>query len=185
MIIGIVGPIASGKNLATDILVEKEFIVKNFSDAVREEAKKRGLPIERKVLQDIGNVMREKYGNGYWATKILEGVDLKKNYVFTGIRNPGEIEELKKITGFVLIGIDAPIERRLKWIIARNKDSDPKTEEGVRLIDARDRGIGEKSSGQQSQACFEVADHYIYNNGSLEELRDKVERLLVKLGIFD
>ena len=60
-----------------------------------------------------------------------------------------------------------------------------KTEEGERLIDARDRGIGEKSSGQQSQACFEVADHYIYNNGSLEELRDKVERLLVKLGIFD
>src|SRR3989344_5427723 len=181
MIIGVVGPIASGKNVFTDSLIEQDFNVWNLSDEVREEARSRGVAIERKLLQDIGNELREKFGNQYWAKRLLAKLDLNKNHVVTGIRNPGEIEELKKYNGFVLVGIDAPIEKRFQWIMARNKDSDPKNIEGVKIIDARDRGLGEGKSGQQVNACYDLADYYLMNDGTIEELKERSRVLLEKL----
>jgi len=181
MIIGVVGPIASGKNLFTDVLVEEGFKVWNLSDEVREEARSRGIAIERKLLQDLGNEMREKYGNGYWVKRLFLKLDFSKNHVITGVRNLGEVDELKKHKDFILIGIDAPIEKIVQWIIARHKDSDPKTVEAVKAIDARDRGIGEGKSGQQVSACFELADFYLINDGGIEEFKEKSRELLEKL----
>jgi len=181
MIIGVTGPISSGKNVIIDMLIERGFFGYNLSEEVREEAGKLGIPIERKSLQDLGNAMRQKYGNGYWAEKITAKMIGGKAYVIDGIRNPGEIEVLKKLGNFVLIGIDAPIQKRFQWMIARNKDSDPKTIEEIKAIDARDRGVGEEGSGQQSAKCYEMADVFINNDGTFEELSAKVGDLLEDL----
>jgi len=183
MIIGVVGPIASGKNVFTEILVGNGFVVKNLSDEVRDEARARSLPIERKLLQDIGNELRVKNGNGYLAKRLLSKIDLSKNYIITGIRNPGEIEEFRKIREFKLIGIDAPIEKRFQWIIDRDKDSDPKDIEGIKAIDARDRGIGEEKSGQQVSICYDMADNFVFNDGTIEDLRKKSIIMLAELGV--
>ena len=181
MIVGVTGPIASGKSILVGMLVEKGFIRMTLSEEVREELKKRVKEIERKALQDLGNEMREKHGNGFWARRLIEKMSPDKNYVIDGIRNPGEIEEFRKLRNFVLIGVDASIERRIDWIKARNKDSDPKTIEGIKAIDARDRGIGEAGHGQQVSACFDMADDYILNNTTLEDLRDKAAELVRQL----
>ena len=181
MIVGIVGPIASGKDVVARILEEKGFVKLNLSDEVREEAKSRGVAIERKNLQDIGNEMRKKYGEGYWAERLLKKMQIGKNYVITGIRNPGEILRFKIAGDFTLIGVDAPDVKRFEWIIARKKDSDPKTLEEIRAIDARDLGVGEESYGQQVQKCMDFVEHKIENNGTLEELKQKVEKLLEEI----
>ena len=181
MIIGITGPMASGKSVLVEMLVERGFSYFQLSEEVREEAKKLGIAIERKALQDLGNAMREKYGNGYWAERVAAKMVSGKNSVIDGIRNPGEIEVFKKISNFILVGIDAPIEKRFKWIIARNKDSDPKSLDEVKAVDARDRGVGESDSGQQSTKCYEMADVYIQNDGTFEELSKKIGDLLETL----
>lgn len=181
MIIGVTGPIASGKRVLVEMLIERGFVYYELSDEVREEAKKLGIIVERKALQDLGNAMRQKYGNGYWAERIRAKMQEGKNYVVAGIRNPGEIEVFKKVGNFVLVGIDAPIEKRFQWIIARNKDSDPKTIEEIKAIDSRDRGVGEEGSGQQSAKCYEMADAFIKNDGTFEELSAKVSDLLEDL----
>lgn len=178
MIIGIAGPIASGKSVLVDMLVEKGFVCLGLSDEVREEAKKLGIPIERKALQDFGNAMREKFGNGYWAERLIKKMEPSKNYIIVGIRNPGEIDSLRKLGNFVLIGIDAPVEKRFQWILARDKDSDPKTIEEIKAMDSRDRGVGEAAHGQQSQKCYEMADAYVLNDSSFEDLAKKVSELL-------
>src|SRR3989338_4658196 len=182
MIVGITGPIASGKSVFAEMLVERGFIRMTLSEEVREECKLRGLPIERKVLQDLGNELRIKHGTGYWARRLLAKVKADKNYIIEGIRNPGEIEELRKERNFVLIGFTAPEDLRLKWILKRNKDSDPKTIEEIRTSDRRDRGIGESAHGQQSEACFAMADAYILNNTTLDDLRLKAVELVEQLG---
>ena len=41
-------------------------------------------------------------------------------------------------------------------------------------IDKRDRGIGEIERGQQTEACFNMADIIIMNKESLEELEKKL-----------
>lgn len=182
MIVGITGPIASGKSVLAEMLDSRGFIRMTLSEEVREECKARNLQIVRKVLQDIGNEMRVKHGNGYWASRLLSKTKPNKNYVIEGIRNPGEVEELRKERNFVLIGVTAPEELRLKWILERNKDSDPKTLAEIHAIDQRDRGVGEKAHGQQSEACFAMADAYIINNTTLEDLQLKAADLVQQLG---
>jgi len=181
MIIGIVGPIASGKDVVAEMLEKKGFVKLNLSDEVREEAKARGIAIGRKNLQDLGDEMRKKFGEGYWAEMLLKKMQIGKNYVVTGIRNPGEILRFKIAGDFILIGIDAPDVKRFERIIARKKDSDPKTLEEIRAMDARDLGVNEKSYGQQVQKCMELVEHKIINDGTLEELKQKVEDLLEEI----
>lgn len=183
MIIGIVGPIASGKSMLSDSLVKKGFLKLSFSAEVREEATKRGLPIKRKELQDLGNEMRLTEGSDYWALRIIKKVDSTKNFVIEGIRNPVEVEALRKLNNFILVAIDAPIEKRFQWIMIRQKDSDPASLEGVKAIDARDRGEGEELHGQQSAKCVEMADYYLINDKTKEHFEKKVEKFLKKLKI--
>jgi len=181
MIIGITGPIASGKSVLVEMLIEKRFVYHKLSEEVREEAKKLGIAIERKALQDLGNAMREKYGNGYWAERLVPKMTSDANHVVDGIRNPGEIETLRKAGNFILIGVDAPVEKRFQWILSRNKDSDPKTIDEIRAIDSRDRGVGESNSGQQSGKCYEMADLYLHNEGTFEDLSKKIADMLEDL----
>lgn len=182
MIIGIVGTIASGKSMLSDALVQKGFSKLSFSAEVREEAKKRGIEIERKLLQDLGNEMRKKEGNDYWARRIIDKIK-DGNYVVEGIRNAAEVEALKKLENFTLIAVDAPLEKRYQWVMLRGKDSDPSSLEGVKAIDARDRGEGEEHFGQQTAKCVEMAEIELINNKSKEHFNKKVDKLLKKLGV--
>ena len=181
MIIGVTGPIASGKSVFVDELVKRGFVYHRISDEVREEAKSLGIPIERTALQDLGNKMREKHGNGYWAQRLMKKMRIGKNYVIDGIRNPGEIIALKAAGDFVLVCVDAPEKERFRRIIVRNKDSDPKTIEEVKKIDSRDRGNNEAGHGQQTNECMKLAEHLIINDGTEEELKAKVDKLLKEI----
>ncbi len=183
MIIGVVGSIASGKSILSDMLFQKGFIKYSFSAEVREEAKARGIPIERGPMQDLGNKMRIENGGDYWAQRIIRKLEKGKNYVIEGIRNPAEVEALKKLSDFKLIAVDAPIERRFQWIMMRQKDSDPSFLEDVKKIDARDRGEGEGEHGQQSAKCIEMADVKIMNDSTKEKLAKQIEQLLKKMKI--
>ncbi len=184
MIVGITGPIASGKTVFSSMLSERGFIRLTISDEVRNEANKRGIVIERRALQDLGNELRKKHGAGYWAQRLMNRMEPGKRYVIEGIRNPGEVHALRALRNFVLVGVSAPVEQRLKLILARNKDSDPKTLSEIKSIDARDRGIGEDAIGQQSEACFSMADAYIINDSSINDLKMKAEDLAYRLGLF-
>lgn len=183
MIIGVVGPIASGKGVITQKFFEKGFIKLSFSDEVRAEAKIRGQPIERRILQDIGNELRLKYGLDYWANRLIIKMDLDKNYVVEGIRNPGEVVALRKLPNFKLISIDAPVEKRFQLIMMRGKDSDPSSLEEVKKIDSRDRGEGEDSYGQQSILSMQTADFKLINDSTKEILIKKINKIIVKLKI--
>lgn len=183
MIIGVVGPIASGKSMLSDALVKKGFVKLSFSAEVRNEAKNRGIPIERKLLQDLGNDMRMKEGSDYWAKRIITKIESKKNYVIEGIRNPAEVDALKKLDNFSLAAVDAPIEKRFQWIMMRGKDSDPSSLEGVKKIDARDRGEGEEGHGQQSAKCVEMADYHLLNDKTKENFEKKVDNFLKKFKV--
>ncbi len=180
MIVGIVGPIASGKSMLSDELVKRGFIRLSFSFEVREEARNRGIPIERKALQDLGNEMRLKFGRDYWAKRIISKISGENNYAVEGIRNTSEVVALRELKDFILAAVDAPLEKRYQWIMMRGKDSDPHFLEGVKLIDARDRGEGEGEHGQQTSKCMEMADFHIMNDKTKEHFQKKLDKLFKK-----
>ena len=176
MIIGLTGRIAAGKGFIKDFLEKVGFEYYTFSDVVREEAARRGVEITRKNLQDLGNEVRNKEGPGAWAKRIIEKLESEKNYIVDGIRNPGEVEELRKQKDFFLIAVDAPQERRYERLRRRAKPSDPKTWEGFLEIDNRDFGE-EDSKGQQVGKCMEMADFYIFNNSDLGVLMKRIKEI--------
>lgn len=179
MIIGLTGTKASGKSIVAEILKEKGFFYTSTSDLVREEALKRGITnYTIKDLQDIGNEIRKNFGSGELVKRCLEKAKDKKDVIIDGIRNPGEVQEIKKANGIV-IAIDAPVELRFKRILERKRESDPKTLEEFKKMEERDRKDKEEL-GQQVDKCMEMADHLITNDSTLENLKTKIEYILLK-----
>lgn len=182
IVIGLVGPMVSGKGDIGKYLSDHGFIYQSLSDRCREEADLRGLPRERHILQDIGNDLRKTYGLHVLAERtvqMLEGIE--SHIVIDAIRNPGEVIFLREQLGAVILGIDAPIEKRIEWGIERgvSRGEDPSTiEEMIKSI-KRDLGEGEPIEGQQVEKSLAMADLIIINDDTREALIEKLNEVLL------
>ncbi len=187
MIIGLTGTIGSGKSEISRYLKTCGFSYVTISDLIREELRKRNLPLKREELQNLGNELRKLHGNNYWAKKAIETIGLNKDGVIDGIRNIGEIEELRNLPNSFIIGIDAPENIRLmrakrrKRIIEGRLSSDSRSENEFKRIELRDRGLDEPSHGQQVLKCIEMADYVIINDSSLKALQENISSIVEKL----
>lgn len=183
IIIGLVGPMCSGKGIVGKHLKDLGFEYQSLSDRVREETRARGLPVIRENLQDVGNDLRDRFGGSVLAKRTLEILDgFQGNLVIDAIRNPAEIEFLKQVYDISIIAIDASREDRLQWYLERSSErgEDGVTPEDFYKADSRDTGIGEPENGQQVARCLEMSDIVFVNKGSKEELFLDIEILLSK-----
>ena len=186
LVIGLTGTKAGGKGEVSEFLKQQGFIYYSLSDIVREETRRRGIEnYTVKDLQDIGNDLRTKGGLGVLAKMIIEKVrkdteEGKDRFIIDGIRNPGEVEELKKIEGFNfnLLAVDAPLEKRFEWINKRGRTTDMKKWEDFLKMDARDKGDGELKIGQQVHQCMATANFKIMNDSTIAALHEKVKEIL-------
>jgi dephospho-CoA kinase len=176
MIVGLTGLMASGKGEAVNILVKNGFSHITLSDMLRDEAKKQGLEESRENLQELGNKMRSEQGAGVLAIKALEtiGSDSDKNWVIDGIRNPAEIDELKKASDVKIIGIHADKEVLVNRILSRKREGVAKSREEVEALIDKGLGVGQPEDGQQVGKCMQIVDHFIVNEGTLEDLEGNV-----------
>jgi len=181
-VIGLTGTIASGKDAVMQILLRKfNAYHVTLSDVIRGELEKRKSSFNRMTLQDMGNEMRRQYGPHILALLAIEYLPRDKELtVIDGIRNPGEIDYLKKKFGsmFLLIATDAPRERRFELLQQRGDPRDPQTMEEFVKVDDRDQGINEPVYGQQVAKCVERADFRIQNDGDLAQLEQKVDEAM-------
>lgn len=182
-VVAVVGPLASGKGAVIDVLKEKGYICLSLSDVVREHAKEWGLELTRKNLQDVGDSLRQKFGSSILAE--LAASHIQKNseqkYIIDGVRNPAELTYLKSHFDIFTLGITASPEKRFSLMKLRNRQWDPQTKEEFDELEARDRGIGQESYGQQVQKCLDMADMVIDNNGTLSELQESIGYFLPKV----
>lgn len=183
-VIGLTGTVSCGKETIVEILKRKfsAYHVR-LSDIIRTEMEKKKHNFNRMTLQDMGNEMRKKYGTHILAMLAIEYLNKDKKIIIDGIRNPGEVEYLRKKYGkdFVLIAVDAPQQLRFERMLKRTKKTDPKTFDEFVVLDRRDQGEGEPEHGQQTKRCIEKADFVIVNDGSVEQLEAKVNEIIGKL----
>jgi len=173
-VIGLTGPMGSGKGTIVKLLQEKGYKSFKYSDVIRDELKIRQIKETRKSLQDIGDDLRKKYGL-YILSEMLS-IKIKEQGVqfaiVDGVRNPGEVIYLRQnLDNFKLIGLIASANTRFNLIRERNRPSDLKTRAEFDILEKRDRGEGESKCGQQVQACLDMADIIIENEGTVEELK--------------
>jgi dephospho-CoA kinase len=174
LVIGLAGPNAAGKGEVARLLQERGYAYHSLSDVVREESLRRGLTTEREDLISVGRDMRRRGGTGVLAEWILER--LTPPCIVDSVRNPGEVEVLKGVEGFHLLGVDASPEVRLRRLRERGRPGDPTT-----LEEFLEKERIENSSdpeGQQICATMALSNGMVRNDTSLAGLESAVEKVL-------
>ena len=174
MIIGLTGKNAAGKGEIADHLKSKGFVYFSLSDALRDEATKQSFDHSRDTLIRLGTEMREKHGNGILAERINEKIKQNKgNFVVDSIRNPGEVEELRKNDGFILIGVHADAKIRFERLTKRGRAGDSRTFE--EFMEHEKKENNNEGAGQQLDKCLEMVDKTIDSNGTIEEANKNLD----------
>jgi len=195
--IGIAGMPLSGKDTCAKHLEEKfGYLVINLSSVVTEELKKRlGRKPTRKDLQEMGLALREEEGRGAVAKRVIEDWipwvvtninraveaggerwdSAKLKYVFNGIRSREEAERFRKEYGkdFSLISICASLKIRYERAKSRKREGfDTFDIDEFRELDVRELRLGLGDA-------LAVADHYLLNEGTKDELIVQLRRILL------
>jgi len=117
----------------------------------------------------------------------LEREKCKKPIVIYSIKNPLEVEELKRYSNAYLIAMDTSLPIRWERIKEKQynndyaqflRDDDRDKDEGLKIKD-KDRGIC--YYGQQVQKCVDLADIVIDNDVDFNDSEDKKDKLKNKI----
>lgn len=177
MLLGLTGLYCSGKDTAANQLVTKHgFLHYSLSDTIREEATSRGLPHTRENLINLGNELRATYGPGVLAERALQKAQPGRDYAISSIRNPSEVDVLRRNGQFALIDVFAPMEVRLQRMLARGRPGDPKTVEELREKEEREKS-GDPTQ-QQLHRCAAMADAILVNDSTEGILHGRIDELL-------
>lgn len=188
-LIGLAGSNGSGKDTVGLMLQERHgFLFVSVSDLLRDEARRRGLPIEREVLRTISAEWRREFGLGVLVDKSIE---LCKQYgdTYIGVvacpmRNTGEAQHLKDLGGKI-IWTDADQRVRYDRIYSRQRTAeDDKTfEEFV----AEEKYESERQPGADAATLNgadvkKLADLFLENDGSdIDAFKDYADEKLQPL----
>lgn len=174
--IGIIGEMRSGKDTVAKIIKEltkheNKTINFAFSEGIHvvlnmlmPEVYEEGKP--RKELQEVGQFMRQIKPDvwidylfntlGYeWANK--RGY----NMILTDVRQPNEVARLRE-QGYTILRVQAPVDVRVKRILEQGDAFEPSS----------------LTHDTEKSVAFLSADYQITNDGSLEDLKDKVATFL-------
>lgn len=173
----------SGKTTVLNVLEKLGYKYVTLSDMVREEARKLGVKEERENLMNVGQSLRRKYGAGVLAFRALEKVKSAggDKWVIDGIRNPAEIEELRKEKGVVILANTAPEDMIIDRIRSRKRSDDTFDELSIRRKLRREMGEGEPPDGQQVGKCIEMADFVFENTMPFEKVEEEFTKLYDKI----
>ncbi|MFA5811644.1 MAG: deaminase [bacterium] len=177
MIIGLTGKNGSGKGVVARFLTDSGYEYHSLSDTLREELAERGLEVTRERLIAIGNELRSANGAGVLAERTLIKLGPEAHAVVDSIRNPFEVEVLRRRKDFHLLSVEAEPQVRFERVRARNREGDPQTYEAFLDVEAREAQTPDPTT-QQMNRTAEMADAIVFNNGTVEELYLQVRQVV-------
>jgi dephospho-CoA kinase len=180
IILGFTGFIASGKGTVAQYLNEKyNAPTYRFSTMLRKMLDVIFVPHTRDNIVKTSEFIRNTFGEDIMAKTMQKQVenDPAKLIVVDGIRRMADIEYLKTMQGFVLVQIDATPEIRYERLIKRSENADDKTKTYEEFLADHERST-EVSIKETVQHATEIID----NNGSIDELKRQLDKLVQKYG---
>lgn len=185
-LIGIGGTNGSGKDTVGHILAQKHgWLFVSVSDLLRDECRKRGLPVSRENLRTISAEWRRQGGLGVLIDKAVE-VFNSSSTVYEGLavaslRNPGECERVAELGG-KNVWVDADPRIRYERIRSaergRGHEDDKTYEEFLAEQQAEMHHSGDEAT-LNIAAVKALADIEIYNESDLKTLERLVTELVV------
>ncbi|MCD4755999.1 AAA family ATPase [bacterium] len=180
-IIGVTGTNGAGKGTIVNFLIkEYGFIYFSVRDFLIKDLQKQGLKINRENMINTANDLRGKYGADYIVTKLYqEALDLNKPAIIESIRCIGEVNSLKEFPDFKLLGVDAQQTKRYERSILRKTETDQISFPKFRELESLEMNSNDPYK-QNLKACLEMADVVFKNNGTIEQLEEKVKAYIEK-----
>ncbi|MFW6351591.1 MAG: AAA family ATPase [Bacteroidota bacterium] len=180
-IIGITGTLGAGKGAVVDYLCKHHgFLHFSVRDYIANIIKSEGNTVNRDSLTKTANEIRKKNHPAYIVEQLMhQSIKSGRNSVIESIRTPGEIELLRSKQGFLLLAVDADIELRYKRIQQRQSATD-KIDFKTFVRNEQREMHSDDFNKQNLSECIKQADYTLINNGTLEELHEKIRVLLKK-----
>ena len=185
-IFGVAGTNGAGKDSVGEMLVEKHsFMVVSVSDLLREEARKRNLPIEREVLRSISAEWRRDFGLGVLVDRAVEQYKKSphryKGLVAIPMRNVGEAKRIHELGG-TLVWVDASPEVRYRRIFNRQRSAeDDKTYEEFLAEEQEEMTQSGDESTLNMFGVKAICDVSLVNNDSnIDAFKDQTDEILKK-----
>lgn len=173
-IIATAGLAGSGKGLLSEVAAEYGIPVFVCGEVVREETRKRGLPLNMANTGVVMLKMREEEGPAVISIRLIPKIDASgcSTVIVEGVRSLEEIEELRAHYGNVtVIGVHASPQTRFDRLRSRGREDDPKTWEEFESRDLRELGVGVGKA-------IALADEIAINEGTIEEFQNTALALL-------
>jgi cytidylate kinase len=176
-IVGISGTNGAGKDSVGHTLALKhKFLFVSITDLLREEAKRREIPIERENLRMISAEWRRQYGLGVLVDRAYDLFkELEAEYsglAISSLRNPAEADRVHELGG-VVVWVDANprtrYERIQKNLEERGRSAeDMKTYEQFLLEEQMEMHIppGGDAANLDMTAVKQRADILLLNDGT-------------------
>ena len=177
MIVGVTGFFAAGKDTVAEILQERGFRHVSLSDIIREEIRARGEEVTIPRLTAVGNELRAANGPQVLAERALKQLPADGDAVVTSIRHGAEVEALRRRPDFRMVFVDAPIRVRYERSRARARGGDPVSFFEFQSAE-RAQMTSRDPNSQQLANCRQMADVVIMNDGTVDNLKEKVGRVV-------
>jgi len=176
-VIGVVGMPASGKGEFSRIAQEAGIPVIVMGDMIRKAVRDAGLEPNDTNFGATANRLRAERGMDAIAQLCVPEIQRQSAplVLVDGIRGDTEVALFRRcFTGFTLISIESPFDKRLARIAARARSDDFTTAEALHNRDERELGWGLGNALAQ-------ADINLKNEGTLDEFAEDVRQLLAQL----
>lgn len=177
-IIGIVGMCGSGKSVATDFFTNLGWKKIYFGGVTIDELNRRNLPVNEQNERSIREKLREEYGPAAYAIMLSERIKesaLTNNTVLDGLYSWYEYVHLKQQFGEHLVILAVITDRNIRYERLLNRPVRPLTNDNAIARDFAE--IENLAKG----GPIAIADYYVTNNGSPDELCNQLESILKNL----
>lgn len=180
MLIGITGTNGAGKGTVVDYLVmQRGFSHYSARMFIVEEIKKRGMAQNRESTREVANMLRKEHGPSYLMERLYEMAKDEPKAVLESVRTIGEAEFLKS-NGAILFAVDADRALRYERIVARGSVTDQVTFE--EFCAQEDQEMASPDPWDMNVfGVMQISDARIENNGTVEELRQRVDEALAEV----
>jgi dephospho-CoA kinase len=179
LIVGFVGPIASGKDAAVAYLRDKyQAEIFGFSEVLKDILELLYLSADRDKLIKLSEILRGAFGDDILAQVIVAKANNAKSLVVAidGIRRWADIEILKSNPNFHLISIETDPRIRYERIVKRSEKPDDQNKTWEEFL-----ADNQRSTEVAIQELADKAEFHVDNSETMEDLYKQLDEIIARL----
>lgn len=177
-IVAVVGMCGSGKSIASDILEEKGYKKVYFGGVTLDKLKEKGLEVTPENEKMMREKLREDLGMGAFAMILLPKIKelaIDNDVVLDGLYSWDEYKILNDELGKSMKTIAIVADKKIRYKRLETRETRPLSKK-----QARERDLAEIENIAKAPPIA-YADYFIFNNGTLEEYKSRLEEILKEI----